>query len=114
MAMLTPILIGAAVGAFLALAAIFGNFEVKTKNAWEEEERRNENMFTCIFFLNAENAKLRVALAAGEMTEEGKKIATRTMAALDTVISGARKALLEDKPSPIASQEAAQSLETSE
>ena len=36
--------------------------------------------------LTAENAKLRVALAAGEMTEEGKKVAAMTMAALDAVI----------------------------
>jgi hypothetical protein len=37
--------------------------------------------------LAAENAKLRVSLAAGEMTEEGKKVATITMAALDAVIA---------------------------
>jgi hypothetical protein len=40
--------------------------------------------------LTAENANLRVALAAGEMTEEGKKVATMTMEALKSVIEGAR------------------------
>ena len=36
--------------------------------------------------VTAENAKLRVALAAGVMTEEGKKVAAMTTAALDALI----------------------------
>ncbi len=91
--MLTPYLIGAAIGAALTLAAIFGAFEVKTKEAWEQEEKRHDAAFTCLLLLQAENAKLRVALAAGEMTEDGKKIATKLMTALDTVICGARQAV---------------------
>ena len=112
--MLTPYLIGAAIGAALILAAIFGVFEVKTKEAWEQEEKRHDAAFTCLLLLQAENAKLRVALAAGEMTEDGKKIATMTMAALKAVITAAKERFEEIDRSPATSQEPAQSLNTTE
>ncbi len=90
--MLTTLLIGAAIGAGLAVAAILGGFKVQTKESWQEEQASGTAMRTCLWRVTAENAKLRVSLAAGEMTEEGKKVATMTMAALDAVIAAAKKA----------------------
>lgn len=112
--MLTPYLIGAAIGAFFALSVIFGEFKVMTKKAWEEEEKRHDAAFTCLLLLQAENAKLRVALATGEMTEDGKKIATMTMAALKALITAAKQRFEEIERSPATSQEPAQSLNTAE
>jgi hypothetical protein len=81
------ILIGAAIGASLTLAVVLGGFKVHSKEAWEEHELTMRTSQTRVFTLTAENAKLRVSLAAGEMTEDGKKVAAMTMAALDTVIA---------------------------
>lgn len=81
------LLIGAAVGASLTVAVVLGCYKVHTKDAWEEYEVTTRAMQTRVFTLTAENAKLRVSLAAGEMTEDGKKVAAMAMAALDTVIA---------------------------
>jgi len=94
------LLIGAALGAGLAVAAIFGAFKVKTREAWEKEEQRHETTYSCLWMVTAENAKLRVALAAGEMTEEGKKVAAMTMAALSTVIRTNAEVVLTPSLSP--------------
>jgi hypothetical protein len=80
-------LIGAAIGASLTVAVVLGAFKVHSKEAWEEHELTVTAMRTRVFALTAENAKLRVSLAAGEMTGDGKKVAAMTMAALDTVIA---------------------------
>lgn len=90
--MLTTILIGAAIGAGLAVAVILGAFELRTKEGWKEHELTMRTLCMRVFTLTAENAQLRVALAAGEMTEDGKKIAAMTMATLDAVIVAAKKA----------------------
>jgi hypothetical protein len=87
-----PFLIGLALGFAWALGVIFAVCEVQTKKAAEERSANTKAMLTGFNRLNAENAKLRVFLAAGEMTEEGKKVATMTMAALDGVIAAAKKA----------------------
>lgn len=85
--MLIPFLIGFAVGAGMALTSIFTGFKVKTKEQWEEYEAQRLSWRTCLDKVTAENANLRVALAAGEMTEDGKKVAAMTMAALETIIA---------------------------
>lgn len=107
MEIVIPVLIGAAIGAALTLGGILGNFRLKTNEAWEQEERRHENTSTCLVLVQAENARLRVALAAGNMTEEGKRVAAMTMAALRAVISAESQMLLRALPEPLASYEAA-------
>lgn len=84
-------LVGVALGAAWALGAIFSICVVRTKEKWKEHEAGMDAMLDCVFFWQAENAKLRLALAAGEMTDEGKKIATKAMAALDSVIAAAKE-----------------------
>jgi hypothetical protein len=84
-------LIGAAFGALFGAGVVLGiiaeGYKVHKKEEWEEiditmtAQRRRVNALT------TENAKLRVSLAAGEMTEDGKKIAKMTMAVLETVIT---------------------------
>ena len=89
---MVTILIGAAIGASLTAAVVFGGFKVLTREAWEEHEVTTNAMRTRVSALTAENAKLRVSLAAGEMTEDGKKVAAMTMAALDAVIAAEKPA----------------------
>lgn len=89
---MVTILIGAAIGASLTAAVMLGGFKVLTREAWEEHQATTNAMRTRVFALTAENAKLRVSLAAGEMTEDGKKVAAMTMAALDTVIAAEKVA----------------------
>ena len=81
--------IGLAVGAGLTLLAIFTHFKVKEREWWEEQKREMEAAHTCADKVVAENVKLRVALAAAEMTEDAKKVAAVTMAAFGTGIVGA-------------------------
>lgn len=80
----------AAFGAGLAVAVIFACFKVQTKEAWQRFQLEMNAQRKHVDKVTAENSKLRVALAAGEMTEDGKKVAAMTMAALDAVI-GAEK-----------------------
>jgi hypothetical protein len=80
-------LIGAVVGAGLTLWHILLNFKVKDKDWWEEQERKMATAHSCVKKVVAENAQLRVALAAGEMTEDAKKVATMTLASFDAVIA---------------------------
>jgi hypothetical protein len=87
MEMLIPFLVGAAVGVGLTLAVIFESCKVIKKEEWKEDELARDAMRSAMMKALAENANLRVALAAGEMTEEGKKVAAMTMAALDVVIT---------------------------
>ncbi len=109
--MLTTILIGAAIGAGLAVAVILGAFELRTKEACKEHEVATRAFIMRIFMLTAENAKLRVSLAAAEMPEDEKKVAAMTIAALGTVISSESETVLEQWASPVPSQEPACSLE---
>ncbi len=93
-------LVGSAVGIALALSVIFGAFKVQTKVSWEEGHQLRTAVCWRVFALTAENAQLRVSLASGEMTEDGKKIAAMTMAALDNVIAAAEEAIQGGTPSP--------------
>ena len=101
MDMLAPYLIGGVLGAALALAAILGGFKVQTKESWEEGETRTNALSTGFHMVMAENARLRVSLAAGEMTEEGKKVAAMTMAALSAVITTHTDVILTGSPNPV-------------
>src|SRR5262245_33976361 len=94
-------LVGVAVGAGVGVAAILGGFKVQSKESWEEEESRTNALRTCFYVVMAQNAKLRVSLAAGEMTEDGKKVAAMTMAAIRAVISTESQAILEAAPNPV-------------
>ena len=80
-------LIGVAVGVGFTLVGIFGNYKVEDREWWEEYERKRAATKACLDKAVAENAQLRVALAAGEATEDAKKVAAMTMAALDTDIA---------------------------
>src|SRR5262245_18757860 len=101
------IMIGAAIGAVVCAAAILGGFKVQTKESWEEEEASTNGLRTCFYMMVAQNAKLRVALAAGEMTDDAKKVAAMTMAALSTLISVEGQSTLEGTPSLVTSVEPA-------
>ena len=80
------VLISAVVGGFLSVAFIIGSYKVLGKEQWEQYELEMLTHRQQAYTATAENAKLRVALAAGEMTEDGKKVAAMTMAALDAAI----------------------------
>jgi len=84
-----PYLIGAGIGAGFTLLVIFTYFKVKEREWWEEQKREMEAAYTCAHKVAAENVKLRVALAAAEVTEDAKKVAAVTMAAFGTGIVGA-------------------------
>ncbi len=90
--MSTVFVIGLVVGAGLTALSIFLNFKVKDKEWWEEQEREMNAAHSCVRKLVAENAQLRVALAAGEMTDDAKKVATMTLASFDADIAGTEKA----------------------
>jgi hypothetical protein len=83
---MTTFLIGAAIGVGLTAAFILNGCKVHTKAKWKEVEVEMGTQRKQLYMVTAENARLRVALAAGEMTADGKKVAAMTMAALDAVI----------------------------
>ena len=80
-------LIGLFIGACAVVGFILEGYEVHKKADWEEYMQMIDALGTRVDKLTAENASLRVALAAGEMTEEGKKGALLTMAAPNAVNS---------------------------
>lgn len=81
-------LIGVVVGVGVTLAGIFTNYVVKDRESWEKEEREREAAHTCAQEVLADNLKLRVALAAAEMTPEAKQVAAVTMVAFGDGIIG--------------------------
>ena len=93
---MTTFLIGAVIGvvfgASLVIGIILEGYQVHKKAAWEEHMLTMTAQRTRVDTLTAENANLRVALAAGEMTEEGKKVAAMTMAVLGAAISAEKVA----------------------
>jgi hypothetical protein len=95
--LIVAFMVGLLMGAGAVAGFICDRYKLKTKEEWEADEvqRKARNVF--VLRMGAENAKLKVALVAGEMTEEGKKIAAMTMAALETVIVSDKK-VLEDCP----------------
>ncbi len=80
-------LMGVAIGAGFALLMVFLNYKVKDREWWEKQERAMETAHSCTRKLVAENAQLRVAFAAAEVTEDAKKVATMAMAAFETNIT---------------------------
>jgi hypothetical protein len=84
--------IGAVVGSGFTLLGIFMNYKVKDREWWEEYERETEAARSGLKKAVAENAQLRVALAAGEMTEDAKKVATMILASFDAAIAGTENA----------------------
>ena len=97
-------LIGLFIGACAVVGFILEGYEVHKKADWEEHMQTMDALGTRVDKLTAENASLRVALAAGEMTEEGKKGALLTMAPLDAVNSAGNEAIQESKPRSKTSQ----------
>jgi hypothetical protein len=81
-------LIGVGLGVGVTLVGIFTNYIVKDRKWWEKEQREMEAAHTCAQEVVAENFKLRVALAAAEMTQEARQVAAVTMAAFDDGIVG--------------------------
>jgi hypothetical protein len=88
--------------------------EVQTKENWKADQELRTAVRMRLYQLEAENARLRLGLAAGEMTGDGKKIATMAMAALNAVITAAKEGFEEIDRSPATSQEPAQSLNAAE
>jgi hypothetical protein len=88
-------LIGAMIGAIVGAGAIVGLFDVRSPQKAAEQQRSNEIWKTLAFLAHAQNARLRVSIAAGSLTEEGKKIAATTMAAIDAVATTAANAVPE-------------------
>lgn len=80
---------GLVIGAGLALVGIFGNYKVQDREWWEEHERKVTGLHSGLNKMVAENAELRVAIAAAERTEDAKKVAAMTLAALGTTITAA-------------------------
>lgn len=83
---MTTFLIGAAIGAGLTVAFVLKACKMHTKEKWKEFEVEMATQRKQLYMVIAENARLRIALAAGEMTGDGKKVAAMTMAALNAVI----------------------------
>ncbi len=90
--MFLPFLIGAIVGCGLTVLTVFLKFVVKDTDAWQEDEQEMAAARSCVKKVVAENAELRVAFAAAERTEDAKKVATMTLAALDAAIANAKEA----------------------
>ncbi len=84
--------IGAVVGSGFTLLVIFGNYKVRDREWWEEYDRETAAARSGLEKAVAENAQLRVALAAAEMTEDAKKVATMTLASFDAAIAGTENA----------------------
>ncbi len=91
MEMFIVFLIGAVVGTGLTLLHVFLNYKVRDRDWWEEREQEMAGLSSGLHKEVAENARLRVSLAAGEMTVDAKKVATMTMAALDADIAIAKE-----------------------
>lgn len=85
-------LIGIAIGIGLTLLMIFSGFKVRDREWWEKREREMNALHSSVNKVVAENAQLRVALAVTELTEDAKKMATMTLAALETDITATENA----------------------
>jgi hypothetical protein len=76
------LLIGVPIGVGITLAVRGLDYAVKAKEFSEEDKAEREAMYTSMQVALEDNAKLRIALSAGEMIGEAKKVAAVTMAAL--------------------------------
>jgi hypothetical protein len=93
--------IGAVIGAIYCAGAIVGLFDVRSREKAAKEQRNSETWHTLAFLVHAQNARLRVSIAAGGLTEEGKKIAAITIAALDAVTTSEAKAIVTESAKPV-------------
>ncbi len=85
-AFLIGLVIGAVVSAGVTLLGIFMNYKVEDREWWEKHEQEVAGLRSGLNKMAAKNAELRVALAAAERTEDAKKVATMTLAALEANI----------------------------
>jgi len=85
-------LMGIAIGIGLTLLMIFSCFKVRDREWWEKREREMNALHSSVNKVVAENAQLRVAFAAAEVTEDAKKVAAMTLAALETDITATETA----------------------
>ena len=100
--MVMTFLIGAGIGAAIAVGIILNVFEVQKKEAARETRQLSAAVQSRLYALEAENAKLRMWLAAGEMTTQGKTIAAKVMAALDVAHAEAEDARRKSFSQPVA------------
>jgi len=100
--MVMTFLIGAGIGAAIAVGIILNVFEVQKKEAARETRQLSAAVQSRLYALEAENAKLRMSLAAGEMTTQGKTIAAKVMAALDVAHAEAEDARRKSFSQPVA------------
>ena len=89
------LLFGLVVGVVGTAAYVLTEYEVTSKEAARESEITRSAMFSRLHELVAENAKLRVALATGVMSEDARKVANTIMATLDAVIDTEKVAMQE-------------------
>lgn len=94
-------LIGAVIGAIVGASAIVGIFDVRSREKAAEEQRSNEIWTTLVFLATAENGRLRVSVDATGLTEDSKKAAAMTVAALDAVLARKRDELREIRASRV-------------
>jgi len=100
--MVMMFLIGAGIGAGIAVGIILNVYEVQKKEAARESRQLLAGILSRLYAVEAENAKLRMSLAAGEMTTQGKTIAARVMAALDVAHAEAEEARRNSFSQPVA------------
>ena len=93
--------IGAVIGAIYGAGAIVGMFDVRSREKAAKEQRNSETWHTLAFLATAQNARLRVSIAEGGLTEEGKKIAAMTMAAVDAVTTSEANAIVTELAKPV-------------
>ena len=85
-------LIGAAIGAIVGAGAILWIFDNRNLQKAAEEQVGDEIWRGLVLMAMAENARLRLALAEGQMTEDDKKIVAMTVAAIEAAFAAAKKA----------------------
>jgi hypothetical protein len=110
--MVMTFLIGAGIGAAIAGGIILNVCEVQSKAAARESRQLSAAVQSRLYALEAENAKLRMSLAAGEMTTQGKTIAAKVMAALDVAHAEADEARRKFLSQAVASRNVSSALRT--
>jgi hypothetical protein len=95
MELIAPFLLGLFVGAGAITSAILRCLDIRKLEKAAEEQIGDEIWKSLVFLAMAENARLRVSIDAGGATEDGKKVATMTLAALDAVLARKRDELQE-------------------
>jgi len=99
--MVMTFLIGAGIGAAVAVGFILNVYEVQKKDAARESRQLLAGILSRLYALEAENAKLRMSLAAGQMTTQGKTIAAKVIAALDVAHAEAEEARRKSFSQPV-------------